>query len=230
MIRKYPLCLIPKPYFRIINIDELLGESNDYYLLRRSSETKTIPFDEFGFLISKYFVESRKELPNLSLNILGYFKKPHIVFRSINYASQRWRISRFVNYFKLLKNIQLLENVYPIIIPFDRFHNVRFPYVRNDKEYLKKIPDELKSTHEPSINMRIEHYPNNSNFWHVQLDIKDRVTNNVNFKAKYGEGIYNHVVLNILSTIQNIDINKPRKVPKELFYHKRLYSIIKRFF
>jgi hypothetical protein len=213
----YPFKISPKPYYKYFQITSLPKEGT-FYICRRSNSTEE-PFDKFGLLKADSFIASKKDLPGLSMNILGYFKEKYVKYRSIKYASDEWRENKWVNYYKIYKYVEVIKGANPISLKLNSLHNQIFPYSRDDKNYKRKIPENLKNTHTPQIKLVVEHKPNNSNFWHVQLGIKDTLQEDikVNIAAKYGDNVYNNFILHILSTARKHSNINPAQVPCRLY-------------
>src|ERR1035437_2282444 len=69
----YPNCILPKSKYQcLLNIDHILNKQ-DLYILRRSNKLEEETFNDLGILRDDTIND--KELPGLSMNLLGGFFK-----------------------------------------------------------------------------------------------------------------------------------------------------------
>jgi len=146
---EYPERILPKgDYISEIDLVKLLSEYEFAAIVRRSSYKKhDDTFDELGFLKEGAFVESLKELPGVSCNLLcGEFQHPDIKWKQDGLAKKNWDgAHRTVKDFGLEDFSDLGEENVAIIIPLENLLNAIFQYekvVKNNSDLKKAIEKE----------------------------------------------------------------------------------------
>ena len=250
----YPKYLLPRKYFRIFSLDEL-DPSKEYHLVRRSlKQTAQDTFDNFGLLKIGSLVaideNSKKgfinQVPGMSKCMLGgLFYSLHLKYRAKNVAMDDWeKDGPPIQFKELIKHIEVQPNPISIYFPLHQIHRKEIPFVLDQKnrEYKKKLPQQLtQSSTKINLSAMVEllHKPTNSNFWHVELHIKDLMTDNY-FKSqqvakiiseepidqqKHGNQVANSVLENILMVNGKAKIIKRAIMPIGV-YLKPIFFLI----
>jgi len=187
-IVSYPIKLIPaKGFTREISIQSL-SEIGPIGLVRRSLKlTKEDTFDKFGRVREDALISHKKDVPGLSLNLLGgTFLTKHICFLVTKDAGKEWDGLETQLWRKYIKWVTYQKPSIPIYFLLENLHNQTFPYHRkNDKDVAKMLKalnitpqkegDDIK-LYGASI---IKHVASRLNYWHAEfrlLDIEARET------------------------------------------------------
>lgn len=180
----YPICIIPKKRFeQYINIDELLSD-NEYIIVRRSEKPQNEIFDEFGWLREDALVNTYREVPGLSMNILGgNFRPRHIQFNPKGDAAKEWAKDIDSSlWYKYIWNVKYLWNTTPIFFKLSEIHRNEFPYQRNADTNLNKILNSLNLTPKVIDGKALikgvsvlKHSPNKLNYWHIEFHLNDGI-------------------------------------------------------
>ncbi len=215
-----------------MDIDSLLT-AQEVYLLRRSDNTIENTFcDTTGFLRSE--ILKPKEIPFLSLNILGgKFKPEHACFRILNKGIQKWVNDENIFFYEYEGDYEKLEKYCLIYINANVIHRKSFPYnptVNTElklevEKFFNKFQTPIPSIINKSYNLegqtKIVHDPTKLNYWHIEYNLCDFKDDPLkNKSSKYFEKFCSEILSNVLcinsySTIDNI-IDIP-----EIFYMKQ---------
>jgi len=110
----FPLEILPKRNYRpVINLSSLI-ENQSVFILRRSNASFSDTFNELGYLRESALIP--KEIPNLSLNLLGgKFKPKDACFRIINNGQKKWMNNEPVFLCEYLKDFKKLDKIKLVI-------------------------------------------------------------------------------------------------------------------
>ncbi|NLT52257.1 MAG: hypothetical protein GXX85_15240 [Ignavibacteria bacterium] len=234
-ISSYPRVILPHKNY-ILNIDfdkHILNYS--FLLVRRTNKKPTEAFDEIGFLKTEALISELKDVPDMSLNLLGgLFKENHLKYVPKGNANKQWtdgkniRISDFIGQYKIEKE------VYPIYFILKNIHNCEFPFSRKNDVNLKNLLDKLKieidkkPEFESEGKTSISHVPINLNYWHIEFHIKDKKVNQdvkrSGIKTNKDDYWQNRLAANALNDI--LIVNAKKEICNNEYDHipKRLYK------
>lgn len=160
-------------------------------------------FDKFGMVRAEALLPvmteleqlNIKDVAGLSLNLLGGgFQVRHLVYQPKADAMKDWR-GQAVKIDDVVDEIIELpiSQCEPIYFPLQRLHGVKIPYARSvDKQFKKKLPPQFQLNTDGTATLvadvSIKHKPSNSNFWHVELTIKDALSSELLTRDKISVG------------------------------------------
>jgi hypothetical protein len=187
----YPIRIIPKQSYKTeITIQDIL-DINDTAIVRRSLRNHKDIFDRFGSLRQDALIEDLKDVPGLSMNLLGAsFKTNDIRYIAKGVASKKWDGFENKLWLNYIKYASFSCDATPIFFYLKDIHNKTVPYVvpqkTTNEEKFKKLKKafsfEIKEDGEEATIFGasvIKHTPNKLNYWHVEfviLDIEARYT------------------------------------------------------
>lgn len=184
-VLSYPIKIIPRRrYIKEIEIDSIVGKEN-VGIVRRSNRDSTNTFDKFGSVREDALISSIKEVPGLSMNLLGdSFYPKHISFLASKKAGQYWDGLEKKLWQKYIRFASYKFKSTAIFFYLNDLHNKTFPYSRKDDKETQKLLKELGLSLEKKDNSFklngaavIKHRPNKLNYWHIEfvlLDIEPR--------------------------------------------------------
>lgn len=186
-IISYPRNLVPKGGFRKeIQIADLVTEGPIGIVRRSLKSSKAETFDKFGTVREDALIGHRREIPELSLNLLGgRFILSHICYSCVKDAAKYWdgiETHLWIRYFKW---VTYKKPSIPIFFFLDDLHNKTFPYYRTDDKEVRKLLKSLQIDPEITGSQAkfygasiIKHAPSRLNYWHIEfrlLDIEARI-------------------------------------------------------
>jgi len=178
----FPLEILPKRNYKpVINISLLL-ENQSVFILRRSNSSFSDTFNELGYLRESALIP--KEIPNLSLNLLGgKFKPKDACFRIINNGQKKWINNEPIFLCEYLKDFKKLDETCNIYLNANGIHRQQVPYTVPTNPHFKKEVDKFfEYVSKPIIEddkfllqgeTNIQHDPTKLNYWHVEFNLID---------------------------------------------------------
>lgn len=175
----YPLSILPKKYYiRQMDMNKICTEIAPI-IVRRSEKKQDEVFNKLGSLLENVF--SEKEIPNMSMNLLGgQFKSEHIQFNPTKEATKIWDGQELIFYSKYHSLVQKLTTTTPIFFDVENIHNITLPYQRSKDKSISKLidalypkPMEKEGIYELKGKSLVSHEPTLLNYWHVEFQIKD---------------------------------------------------------
>lgn len=204
----YPWCLIPKRKYKSrLCIDSLL-ETQKLFIVRRSDKNHSETFNIFGTLRKDALTV--KELPNLSMNLLGgKFKSKHLKFIPKGSSSNVWNGKDAIMLKDYENQYEIAQTSTPIFIEAGLLNNIQIPYNNAGREALKlaklnKLDIDYSDPNLPKLNekgiSKISHQPTNLNYWHVELQIFNKNNDKI-AKAKdmVGKSASEYILIHIIS-------------------------------
>lgn len=182
----YPYCILPRhEYKNQFSIQQVINH-NEYYLVRRSEKNFQDTFDDFGQVKISALIENYRDVPGLSMNILGgLFRPKHISFVLKGPATNPWikNMDKHI-WIKHIWYITYLKKTTPIFFKLNDIHGCDFPYHREENKDYKKLvqgmtikPNIIDGVAECSGTSIVEHSPNKLNYWHIEFHIKSGLGN-----------------------------------------------------
>jgi hypothetical protein len=153
----------------------------EFLLVRRTDKNPVDAFDENGFLRSDALIDELRDVPEMSMNLLGgLFELQHIKFIPKQEASKKWTTPHKIKFRDYKNSFRVLNESYPIYFLFNDIHNQVIPYQRNSNDpkvqklYKKlKIPLTSNSLVDFEGKTVVSHEPINLNYWHIEFLLSD---------------------------------------------------------
>lgn len=219
----YPLQIIPKTNYKIIDIEKLLNLENCIIVRRSLQNDINKTFNLLGKLRLDALVnlDSKGEfnvrnIIGYSCNLLGgHFEIKHIKFRQTKndefcgYAP--WEIEEFIDFEHYKNCFEELEESIPIYFKLVDLWEKPIPFFSKDKEIVKKFGEAKSSSDnwgsEYKLLSIVNHVPTKLNFWHIEIDTNiniGKVKKNANIESDlklqgYKVQISYHLLHNIIS-------------------------------
>ncbi|HKC69730.1 MAG TPA: hypothetical protein VKG26_15940 [Bacteroidia bacterium] len=182
----YPFKILPsKKYKQEITIDDIFNSELDFLITRRSEKKPEDTFDEFGEVRVDALIDSLREIPGFSMNLLGgKFKPRHIAFNPKSPASKPWdKDNDKYLWMKFIKYAVFLKPTTPIYYNIKDVHRQEFPFRRLEDANYKKLVANMankpividKKASCTGISL-IKHAPNKLNYWHIEFHLNDGLT------------------------------------------------------
>ena len=218
----YPWILLPKVKYKVSIDCQNLKERGNIFLHRHSNLSETDVFDELGLL--RIGVIELRNLPNCSLNLLGFFfKVKHAKYRQKRNGTKPWD-GKKVSYYKYMSHFTIEENRTNFYFNFDDLYDieVQYPVPKNTpaNDTIKTALRESKE--DPALltgKLTVEHKPTYMNYWHFQLSIQNHSGSQVRGTSQVEQLMLNHLFDNIISICVIRDVSKITNNLKE----KHLY-------
>lgn len=226
---QFPIEIIPKTsYISLIDLDSLL-QKQDVYLLRRSDSNNENTFNELGFLRTELL--KPKDIPFLSLNLLGGFYKPEYAhFRISKRGSARWENNEPIFFFEYSNEFEIIEEFCIIYIYANNIHNKSFPYLQPTSSEVNKEVEKFRNAFpnkSPNIIgkdysfeglTKIIHDPTKLNYWHVEYNLFDFKGDTIKSKSStYIQKICQTVLTDILCINATNSIGNVTNIPNYYF-------------
>jgi len=186
-----PVSILPKlKYIQKIDIQTIL-DNQTMYILRRSDKSYSDTFNDVDNLRDDALL--LKDIPFLSLNILGgLFKPEHTRFRIIKNGMKRWEQSYPILITEFLTDYEILDKYCIIFIEANGINNQSVPYSQKESKDLKKEIDKFFTYFDKPIivqgqykfegTTKLIHDPINLNYWHLELNLFDFKNDPIKFK------------------------------------------------
>lgn len=229
----YPRAILPsKNFLPRINFDDYFVNQK-FLIVRRTEKKSSEAFDELGFLRLEALISGIKDVPEMSMNLLGgFFKLKHLKYIPKGKGNGSWESSK-IRLWDYKASFEIKTNVYPIYFILNDIYGVEIPYVRRSNDpAIKKLYKTLSiDLNEPKINSQglstIEHKPINLNYWHVEFHLSDKATKQIvrrgNIKSNDDEYWQNKLTETALNDIlitnakKSIDDFRLYEIPKSIY-------------
>lgn len=229
----FPISILPKfNYVSLIDVQTLL-KNQTVFIIRRSDKSSEDTFNELGKLRDDALLP--KEIPFLSLNILGgLFKPEHSKFRIIKEGGVRWRNKEFISIVNFLNDYQILENYCLVYIEANGVDSQDFPYSQpSHKDLDREVEKFFQHVDKPKVIngsysfkglSKLLHDPVNLNYWHMELNIFNYQGAPIQYKSNpYIKVLCQQVISNIISANSFQEMPDFQEIPKT-FYKKSFLS------
>lgn len=223
----FPKSIIPKENFVLLmDMDNLL-EHESIFVLRRSDRNYEDTFNDLGILRDEAL--SPREVPNLSINLLGGFFKPeHTKYRIINRGMQKWGNYKSINISEYLEDFEIIENYTPIFIEANNINEVEVPYTQHvNKDITKEVEKFFSIMPKPSISggkyhlqgkTKLVHDPTNLNYWHAELRLENFKGDEIKYKkSAYISEFCEKVISDIICANAYPSIDNIPSIPEEYY-------------
>jgi len=177
----FPVSIIPRIcYLSKIDIHALL-ESQTVYVIRRSDAACADTFNDMGKIREDAL--QPKEIPFMSLNLLGgYFKPEHTCFKIIGNGSKKWINNEYVFISEHIDDYEVLKNYCIVYFDANLMHNQSIPYSQptKSKELNLEIEKFFAHISKPIIKdgehqlegfAKVVHDPTKLNYWHLEYNL-----------------------------------------------------------
>jgi hypothetical protein len=202
------------------------------YIIRRSDKSEEDTFNELGLLRNDALIP--KDVPFLSLNILGGFFKPeHSKYRFINEGVKKWRNREYISFFDHLKNFEILKDYCLVYINANGVDRQEIPYfLQSNKDLKREVDKFFQHVEKPKLNegkyefkalSRLIHDPVKLNYWHMELNIFDFQGSPMEYKgSSYQKTLFKQVISDIISANSYREMPDFVEIPTS-FYKKSLF-------
>lgn len=229
----FPVSILPKiNYVSVLDLQSLLHDQT-VYIVRRSDKSYNDTFNDLGKLREDAITP--KEIPFLSLNMLGgLFKPEHIRFRVLNNGSNPWNNNDFISIFDFLNDFTLVDNYCIVYIEANGIDSQSIPYLQPaTKDLTKEINIFFQHVDKPIISdgsyklegeTKLLHDPINLNYWHLELNILDYKQNPIKYKSsRYIEAFCKKVIDDIICANSFSKLTIIPEIPKN-FYRQSFFK------
>jgi hypothetical protein len=229
----FPVSILPKlNYVSIIDIQSLLN-GQTVYILRRSDKSFNDTFNDLGKLREDAITP--KEIPFLSLNMLGgLFKPEHTKFKVLNNGMSRWKNNDYISIIDFLNDFTRIDNYCIVYIEANGIDSQSIPYDQTaTKDLTKEINRFFEHIDKPIISdgsyklegkTKLLHDPINLNYWHLELNILDYKQNPIKYKSsKYIEDFCKKVINDIICANSFSSVTDIPEIPKNIYRKSVFY-------
>lgn len=226
---EYPEYLIPKSTFVAqMSIDDLLKAVPELEVIRRSDKPQKETFNELGLL--RQDAITGKELPNLSLHMLGGgLKVEDIRFVQKKPSSDTWPSTPPIDPLTLLQYVEIAPVYTPVFFTVKDIHEVTFPYVRSGSDKMakklreqfpkKSLFDEVADTITFSGTSKVAHAPAQLNYWHAELRFLDVEGNSIkNTSSKWRKNAMTSALSHFITNAGRMEaLDEDVVIPEEVY-------------
>lgn len=236
-IALYPRAILPrKNFIPQINFVEYLSNYK-FLTVRRTSKKPTDAFDEHGVLRVDALISDLKDVPEMSLSLLGgLFQLKHLKYVPKGEASKKWTSGNNIKLSYLKKTFEIENEIYPIFFILNEICNQEIPVKRRtDDIEIKKLYKCLNKTlpHKEFVDLTgvslVSHEPVNFNYWHIEFLLKDLGTNQPVKRKSIRSSDDNYWQNNLaLNAVNDLLIVKAKRDIADIDYYeipKKLYTI-----
>jgi hypothetical protein len=223
----FPVSILPKfNYVSVIDIQSLLN-GQTVYVLRRSLKSFNDTFNDLGKL--REDAVTTKEIPFLSLNLLGgLFKPEHTRIRVLNNGVNRWKNNDFISIIDFLNDFTHIDNYSIVYIEANGVDGQTIPYTQTEnKDLTKEINRFFEYIDKPIISdgsytlegvTKLLHDPINLNYWHLELNILDFKRNPIKHRSsRYIEDICKKILTDIICANSFSNVKDIPEIPKNIY-------------
>lgn len=229
----FPVSILPKlNYVSLIDIQSLLDKQT-VYIIRRSDKSSEDTFNELGKLRDDAL--QPREIPFLSLNLLGgYFKPEDSKFKILKKGIVRWEGREFISIIDFLHDYEKLNNYCLIYIEANGVNGQIIPYRQPSykdldievEKFFKHVdkPKITNGSYEFKAVSNIVHDPVILNYWHMELRLLNYQDSPIEYKSSaWLKALCNQVISNIISANSFKEIPNYQEIPRE-FFQKSILS------
>lgn len=197
-------------YINEFNINEV--ENKDLYVVRRIDNDKIVKNGEVRKLREETF--SSKDVPNMSMNILGAkYKLCHLKYIIKSPGCEKWAGGKITLLSVLLKRkcIRISANYSACAYKISSLHNRKVPYERSFSSMKDYKDANIKEENQAICAMQntlfkdfkenkpyqfeavieLKHVPTNFNYWHIELNVEG--IGKLSNKKKWQKNIYDYI-------------------------------------
>jgi len=226
---RYPKSILPKQNYTPLLDFDVMSTQGEFFIIRRADVNCRDIFNEAGAL--KEGVLSSKDIPGLSMNLLGAFYLPkHIKFRTINKGAESWLNNSKIYMSDFINDYTILNNFCAIIYKLNCLHNASVPFINEKNKVSDKFvkafnltPEIIGTKYKLEGKIRISHAPTNLNFWHVELDLIDATNIKITRKDDnaWARSSKRHILEHFLSVPMLEIPENMKKVDKNFYVVKK---------
>jgi|GEM_PF-3823523 len=223
----FPVSILPKfHYVSLIDI-QLLLNGQTVYIIRRSDKSFNDTFNDLGKLREDALTP--KEIPFLSLNMLGgLFKPEHTKLKVLNSGMNRWKNNDFISIIDFLNDFTKVNNYCIVYIEANGIDGQGVPYSQTSTKDLKREidlffkhldkPVILENKYKLEGETKLIHDPINLNYWHLELNLLDYKKEPIRYKSsKYIEEFCKKVISDIVCANSHSSLTEIPQIPKNVY-------------